>query len=51
MAVLLIIIGVALGLFGACNLLQAVGDKNAARQVGGAIIGLVLLIPGILALV
>jgi large conductance mechanosensitive channel len=51
MAILLIILGVVLALFGSCNLLQAVGDTNATRQVGGAVIGLALLIPGILALV
>jgi hypothetical protein len=42
-----VLLGLVLGFFGACNLLQAVGDPNTARQVGSVVIGLVLFLPGL----
>jgi hypothetical protein len=48
MAALLIVLGLLFGLFGGCNLLQAIVDTNQARSLGGAIIGIVLLVPGLL---
>ena len=51
MGAILIVLGIILSLVGGCNLLQAVTDQNLNRAVGGGIIGLVFLIPGILAFV
>lgn len=51
MAPMMITTGVVLFVFSACNLLTAVGDRNPNSAVGGAVIGIVLLVPAVLSLV
>ena len=51
MAVFLIIMGLVLGGFGACTLVQAAIEPHATRQVGGLAIGAALALPGIVMLI
>ena len=42
-----LLLGIIFCFFGACNSLQALGDRNATAAVGGAMIGLLFFIIGI----
>jgi hypothetical protein len=48
MAAFLIILGVVLGFIGGCNLIEALVDRNPMAALGGAAIGVVFAIAGLL---